>query len=173
MGLSMEAPEVRIRPLDLDCDEEVALVARRMGETLDEVLGAEREGDRYRLEWLVDRVLQHLDPARLKGAVFVAEADGAIVGHTIVRLDADERGEPIGLFSTTFVELDWRRQGIAKALLDRGEQWMLGQGMARAVTYTDVANRKLHRLYLERGYHMRPMPRSFVALEKRLDGSSE
>ena len=161
-----------IRPLGPADEEELELVARRMGETLDEVLGVDRSTDRYSHEWLVNRVWQHLDPEELTGAIFVAQTSGVITGHTIVRLDDDGVGNPIGLFSTIFVAANYRRSGIARALLERGEEWMLDHGVARATTYTHEGNAGLQRLFLRQGYSMSPMPKSSVALSKALVASS-
>ena len=85
--------------------------------------------------------------------VFLAEAaDGPIVGHTIVRIDADDAGAPIGLFATTYVAPEARRRGVASRLLLAGEAWQIERGMATAVTATSAANIKLIRLYEKHGY---------------------
>lgn len=163
------AGTIRIRALNPEAAEEVELVARRMRETLMEVLGEDRGRELYALSWLEKRVRQHLDPEELTGEVFLAEAnDSVVTGHTIVRLDDDGFGNPIGLFSTVFVAREHRRAGIARALLDRGERWMLAHGRNRAVTYTDEANKPLQRLFIGHGYSMVPMPRNFVALSREL-----
>ena len=132
-----------------------ALVARRMGETLDEVLGAGREHHSYSDAWLLDRVHHHLDPTRCEGAVFVAipADDGPPVGHTIVRADHSKTPSS-GVFSTTWVHADHRRAGVARALLDRGEAWFRARGLP--VIYTDTAsdNAPLQRLFERRGYRV-------------------
>ena len=77
-----------IRPIDPQSAREIELVASRMRATLMEVLDPARGEAMYTIEWLDDRVRQHLD-GRHVGAVFVAEDDGEIVGHTIVRIEHD------------------------------------------------------------------------------------
>ncbi|MCP4809161.1 MAG: GNAT family N-acetyltransferase [Proteobacteria bacterium] len=134
---------MRIRPLAGEA--ELDLVARRMRATLAEVIGPDGES-MYTLEWLRDRVRQHLD-GRHVGAAFVAELDGAVAGHTIVR-----REEGCGLFSTTYVDPAARRAGIAEALLERGEEWIRAQGLERAATHTAGGNTPLLKLYERRGY---------------------
>ena len=162
-----------IREIDPSSDEEIGLVAERMRLTLVEVLGEEEGGKMYTMEWLIDRVKFHLDPAKCTGAVYVAEAlDGHIAGHTIVRLEPDEEEGFIGLFSTTYVEPESRRLGVAAELLQAGEAWMVEHGMKRAVTYTDRENEPLKKLYLAHGYGEKEMPNDFVALSKSLGVSS-
>jgi hypothetical protein len=63
--------------------------------------GEEARGSMYSLDWLRERVRWHLDPGCCIGAVFVVEAaDGAIAGHTIVRVAHDAQGRRFGLVST-------------------------------------------------------------------------
>lgn len=142
---------MRIRRINPHADTEIDLVAARMRLTLMEVIDPQRGDAMYTMDWLRDRVRYHLDPSR-QAAVFLAEADdGTIVGHTIVRVQREDDGE-VGLFSTTYVVPEARRDGIAQALLQRGEDWMRAQRMTRAATYTSKSNEKLIRLYESRGY---------------------
>ena len=144
-------------------------MAQRMRQTLVEVLDEERGNSMYTMEWLIKRVLWHLEPTEVVGQVFVAEnAQSNIVGHTIVRIDSDDDGNDIGLFSTTYVEPASRRFGVAKLLLKQGEEWMRQHGMPEAVTYTDKDNVKLQNLYLTYGYKMSEMPKGFVKLARPL-----
>lgn len=162
-----------IRTMDPHATAEVALVAARMRETLIEVLGEEAGRTLYTMDWLRQRVLWHLDPAACTGEVFLAvDRDGGITGHTIVRIDRDEAGACIGLFSTTFVDPGSRNQGIARSLLERGEHWMGEHGLSRAVTYTSVSNIKLQNLFLHRGYALVDAANGFVRLSKKLLGTS-
>jgi GNAT superfamily N-acetyltransferase len=71
---------------------------------------------------------------------------------TIVRIDKDDHGKAIGLFSTTFVAPEFRRQAVATRLLSQGEDWMRGHGMIEAATYTSDSNTKLINLYIDHGY---------------------
>jgi GNAT superfamily N-acetyltransferase len=168
-----------VRPIDPRSASEIEIVAARMRETLVEVLGAARGGSMYSMEWLRDRVRFHLDPTRSTGEVFVAvdqratdprsrSVDDAIVGHTIVRVELEESGASIGLFSTTYVVPARRRSGVASALLERGETWMRERGQTRAATYTDSANGRLVDLYRKHGYRVGDEQEQMVKLEKRL-----
>ena len=145
--------DVRIRPLDRGSAGEIETVAGRMRLTLMEVEGEAVGGSLYTLDWLRVRVRWHLDPAACTGEVFVAEAPGeGIVGHTIVRLEQDEGGDPFGLFSTTYVVPAWRRHGVAAALLDCGQAWLRGHGMSSISTWTSATNTPLIELYARHGY---------------------
>ena len=160
---------MNIRAINPKATDEIELVATRMQQTLIEVLGAERGRSMYSLDWLIQRVLWHMDASQICGQVFVAtNADDKIIGHTIVRIDKDEANNDIGLFSTTYVEPASRRFGVATLLLNQGERWMLENGMSTAVTYTDVDNNKLQNLYLRHGYTLSRMPNQFVKLAKNL-----
>lgn len=165
---------MRIRELDPRAEGEIDLVARRMRMTLEEVLGEEEGRSLYTTDWLRERVRFHLDPTRSTAAVFLAEArSGAIAGHTIVRIDADDEGQPIGLFSTTYVEPASRRAGIAKQLLLRGEAWMREHRMGVAATDTSATNAKLIRLYETHGYAIVLRAGGMVRLAKALGASAE
>lgn len=137
-----------------DADEaRIGLVAQRMRQTLIEVEGEAAGTALYTLDWLRDRVRWHLDPACCTGRVWLAVAEGgAVAGHTIVRVERDERGQPFGLFSTSFVDPPWRRRGVAGRLLRQGEQWLRDQGLIEASTWTSATNAPLIALYARHGY---------------------
>jgi len=145
----MSPPDYTLRPLDPARDAELAFVAEGMYATLLEVEGRKL----YSREWLRERAAFHLDPVRCTGAIFVAvDAAGALVGHGIVRIEADEQCARFGLFTTTWVEPHARRAGIAHRLLERGEQWMRGHALPEAATWTSATNAKLIGLYASHGY---------------------
>lgn len=143
---------VFIRAIDPASEHELDFVVDGMRRTLLEVEG-EAGGALYSPEWLRERVRFHLDAARSTGAVFVAvRADGALVGHTIVRVDSDEQAPRHGLFSTTWVVPEARRAGVAAQLLARGEQWMRDHALPAAATWTSATNAPLIALYARHGY---------------------
>ena len=148
---------IAVRSVAADETATIATIAERMRLTLAEVLDPEQAEAMFSRHELVERVHWHLDRADpdRRAAVFVAEDDeGAIVGHTMVRVESDPAVAPeaVGLFATTYVDPSRRRSGVAAALLDTGERWMVAEGMATAVTYTDPANAPLIALYARHGY---------------------
>lgn len=164
------SPEISIRKLNDGSTQEIALVADRMRATLEEVLGTEQGRTMYTMEWLINRVRQHID-GDLEGAVFVAEdSTNTITGHTIVRSDIGRAGEIIGLFSTIYVVPAYRRQAIASQLIQRGEHWMQEHGLHTFATYTSVTNRKLIQLFAKHGYAVveENTEKAMVVIEKRL-----
>ena len=152
-----------------DETERIALVAERMRDTLVEVLGQARGKSLYSPSWLRARVLEHLE--RPDAEVFLA-IDGAVLGHTIVREEPWSGGR-LGLFSTTYVTPEARRQGVADALLEHGESWMRARGLLRAATNTAVDNTPLHRLFALRGYAVDLQEGEMVRLARDLSSETE
>jgi len=157
----LKGKQVLIRPLDPDCLEEVEWVAQGMRQTLLEVVGEEL----YPVDWLRQRVLSHLDPRQIEGAVFLALSvpSQEILGHTIVRLE-----QGWGLFSTTYVDPRQRCRGVARRLLARGENWMRLAGAERARTFTAADNQKLQKLFQSAGYQLTHAESGFVCLSRGL-----
>ncbi len=140
-----------------------------MRQTLVEVLGEAKGGSMYSMDWLIQRVLWHLDPNQCVGQVFLSEdADGRITGHAIVRIDHDHDGNETGLFSTFFVEPGSRKRSIATSFVAQGEKWMVDHGMRRATTYTDENNDGLKNLMVRLGYRAVPVENQMVALSRSL-----
>ncbi len=160
---------VNIRPIDPTSEMEVTKVARCMQLTLVEVLGEAQGLSMYPVDWLEQRVRWHLNTDEVTGQVFVAQTStDEIIGHTIVRIDSDDEGNSIGLFSTTYIDPEWRNRGVASQLIGQGEGWMEQHQMTRFVTYTDKNNTKLQRLFSRHGYDLSPMDRDFVMLSKQI-----
>lgn len=144
---------MQIREIDANSDDEIALVAQRMRDTLIEVEGQETGVALYTLEWLRDRVRWHLDPANSLAIVLLAvDAGDRIIGHTIVRRETGEDGKNFGLVSTTYVIPGARRSGVAQQLLTAGEQWMRQHAIPLAATWTSSTNTRLIGLYARNGY---------------------
>jgi GNAT superfamily N-acetyltransferase len=159
----------RIRAIDPQSRAEVELVASRMRQTLVEVLGEEVGGSMYTMDWLIQRVLWHLDPNQCVGQVFLSEdSEGRITGHTIVRIERDQAGKQIGLFSTFFVEPGSRNQAIATSFVVHGEKWMVEHGTHTAMTYTAETNDRLKNLLVSLGYQAVAVKNQMTALSKSL-----
>ncbi len=103
--------QLRIREINRQSEVEITLVARRMRQTLVEVLGVEKGSSMYTMDWLYERVRWHLDPKETNGKVFLAEDfRGNILAHAMARVD---HGTSHGYFSTVFVEPASRRAGLS------------------------------------------------------------
>ena len=124
-----------------------------MRATLIEVEGEVVGTELYDLDWLRDRVRQHLDGRIAVAAVLLTvDAQGQILGHTIVRQEGGVDEDPYGLISTTYVAPLARRRGLADALLKAGERWMEGLSLGRSATWTSATNTALIALYAKHGY---------------------
>lgn len=121
-----------LRDLEPRSDAEIAIVAERMGATLMEVEGQEL----YDLAWRIDRVRWHLNPANTEARVVLGIDDnGAIVGHTIFRVEREgEEGPRFGLVSTSYVIPTVRRLGLASAFLQEAEAWFRARQLPLAAT---------------------------------------
>ena len=122
-GGKQDADVFRIRSIDPSSPTEIEQVVVWMRQTLIEVLGAERGSAVYSMDWLTHRVLWHLDEVRAAQIFVAVDRAAKLIGHTIVRVEQAEDGSEMGLFSTTYVDPDHRRAGVALKLLEHGEQW--------------------------------------------------
>jgi GNAT superfamily N-acetyltransferase len=160
---------IKIRQLDAASAEEIQLVAARMRQTLVEVLGEEKGGALYSMEWLLARVRYHLDPQQTTAIIYVAEgAEGLIIGHAIARIEADGEHQPYGYFSTIFVEPLSRSKGVASALIACVESWLLDKQMPNVVYNTAANHERLIRLFERHGYRITHRANEMVQLAKRL-----
>lgn len=172
--MSESKPNFYVRPVNGNDTAEIELVASRMRETLVEVIGQERGTAMYTMDWLIQRVLFHLDPIQSTAQVYVSESsDGYLNGHCIVRKEFDDQGAPYGLFSTTYVTPQSRRLGIANALLVQGEKWMQSLGLTMAATATSKTNEKLINLYFKHGYKIVVTTDEMVRLEKQMASAAQ
>ena len=156
-------PGVQIRPLNADDPDELELIAVRMRDTLVEVLGRTNGTNLYSMDWLRNRVRWHLDPEKCDGRIFVATDDGRVVGHSIVRVDADDNGEPIGLFSTTYVEPKSRGRKIATAHPTRRSVFDHRGLRPTGHRYGRNERRGAARPFPQTGLHGLPRPRRHAA----------
>lgn len=157
-----------LRDLDASRDAEVRLVAERMRATLVDVLGAERGGALYTMEWLIERVRWHLDPNRTVARVVLAEHEGVVVGHAIARTERGEGGAAFGYFSTVYVVPAFRKRGVATTLMSEVERWLASMGMPRIVYNTATHNERLLRLFARHGYRVTATEGEMVQLTKPL-----
>jgi GNAT superfamily N-acetyltransferase len=158
-----------IREIDPQSEIEIDLVSSRMRQTLIDVLGEEKGGSLYTMEWLRQRVLWHLDPKSTQAKIFLTRnQNGNITGHAIARIEHADDGTKYGCFSTVFVEAKSRRQGIAHALLLRVEQWFVENQMPKSVYNTAETNTKLIDLFKEHDYKITDAQSEMVQLTKEI-----
>lgn len=162
-------PAMRIRRIDPQSESEVGLVARRMRQTLVEVLGEEKGGSMYTMEWLIHRVWWHLDPENTNGRVFLQEnQDGDIIGHAIARID---HGSSVGYFSTIFVEPSSRRLGLATGMMKHVENWFAENRVPKIIYNTADNHTALIGLFSSQGYKITHAESAMVQLAKILERS--
>lgn len=120
----------------------------------DDIPAEERRGmDRAAFEdHFRPRAAQVIESA--ENAVFVAEgADGSVVGYTIVGGASSMLAPtPFGFVYDLWVAADARRQGIARRLLARAEQWCRGEGLPRLKLEVATGNAAARRLYASSGF---------------------
>jgi GNAT superfamily N-acetyltransferase len=134
-----------------------------MRATLAEVLG-EDGYHMYTPEWLRNRVLWHLNEEQCIGRVLLAvDSKGTIIGHVIARVEDASTASPVGLVSTIYVCPDFRRCGVARALLEASEAWLIEQKVSTLATDTSETNQPLLELFRQRGYAV-----TFHSTEKRM-----
>lgn len=160
---------MNIREIDPKSDEEVNLVAERMRQTLVDVLGEEKGGSMYSMEWLQARVRWHLDKKNTTAKVLVSEnAVGHITGQAIARIEFGGDGVPYGYFSTIFVEPESRGCGIGTAFLNWIERWFVDLQLPKIVYNTAESNSRLIKLFCEHGYSVTDVQSEMVQLTKLL-----
>ena len=103
------------------------------------------------------------DPAVLH---WVAEEDGAVVGHLLCYVERRRRGDERQLLLYEIgVRSDRRRRGIGRALLDAMDEWMLSEGVHEAWVLAD--HREAEAFYAACGF-VRSADQP-VAMERRRD----
>jgi GNAT superfamily N-acetyltransferase len=158
----------KIREIARENPAEVQLVATRMRQTLIDVLGEEKGGCLYTMDWLVERVLWHLNPECATAKVFLAEnREAHITGQAIARIER-ENERPYGYFSTLYVEPESRRLGVATNLMLRVEDWFREMAMPRIVYNTAETNAKLIGLFEAHGFRITLRESEMVQLTKLL-----
>ncbi len=130
---------ILLRELDPTSNVEIDLVASRMRSTLIDVLGPEKGGTMYTLEWLKDRVLWHLDPSREAQILLAENSRKQILGHSIVRVESDFESVRFGYFSTIYVTPEFRRVGVARALITSVVGWCEDRKLPY-MTYNTASN---------------------------------
>jgi RimJ/RimL family protein N-acetyltransferase len=95
-------------------------------------------------------------PSSLPEAMFIAVADGTVVGYAQLVRVTDEVAE----HGLTAVRRAWRGQGIATALKRAQIAWAKAAGFKRIETANDEANTAMRGINARLGYE--PMPASLL-----------
>lgn len=90
---------------------------------------------------------------RSESVIFLAVADGAIVGFTQLYPSFSSVSlERLWILNDLFVAADGRRSGAGRALLDRAERWARETGAKGLTLSTEVTNATAQRLYEAAGW---------------------
>ena len=134
-------PAIR-RGNDADADGFIRLIGDAWAEYPNCVLDVDAEVPELRA------LATHFE--KVGGALWAAEADGALVGMVATRpLRDDDEAWEIGRM---YVAKSARGTGLAHALLNRAEAHAVAQGAKRMILWTDTRFEAAHRFYEKRGY---------------------
>ena len=87
--------------------------------------------------------------------VFVAEAQGAVVGYVFAGLEPQSWKElrgPAGYIHDIVTGESARRLGVARQLLDAAIDWLRERGAPRVMLWTAVQNEAAHHLFARAGF---------------------
>lgn len=91
-----------------------------------------------------------------EAAVFICTANGSAVGFAQCQLRHDyvegTRTSPVGYLEGIFVHESFRRQGRAKALLTRCEQWARSMGCIEFASDCELTNADSLKFHLRMGF---------------------
>jgi GNAT superfamily N-acetyltransferase len=155
-----------IRDLNPSQHSEIELVANRMRSTLVDVLGKDKGESLYSIDWLINRVNEHIDMGDKSKVILVESEKGIIVAHAIVRIDADEEGNEFVFFSTIYVLPESRKSGVASLIINTVDEWCVKKSLSRIIYNTATDNHRLIRLYEKHGYSIILHDGDMVKLEK-------
>jgi ribosomal protein S18 acetylase RimI-like enzyme len=118
----------------------------------------------------VDRVRWHLDSSQTAAKIFLIEGyQQQIIGHAIARIETDSEGSSFGYFSTIFIEGNSRKQGLAQALIETVEAWLMSMKMPKIVYNTAKNHFALIRLFERNGFKIAHEESEMVQLVKKFN----
>lgn len=149
-----------IREIDKRSPVELELVTRRcmttVLETIPDFQGSE-ENARARIGNFsfgqMSKMIEQdfSDPSK---KIMVAEARGEIVGQALFSIKVDNDGKKYGFFYSRYITPNFRRQGIASALMEYALKWFSDNGATYAVGQTHLTNTNLQNLFVKFGFEM-------------------
>lgn len=144
-----------IRAVDLSDEAEVSTIAAFSMLTILETLPDARRDPAAvpNLSLEAMAAMYRGDLGRADRRFWVCEdSEGRIVGHAIALLRTDASGLLYGYSYTRYVLPQWRRNGIARMLLQTAKRWWWEQGVLYVLAHTHPTNRSLQRLFLSEGF---------------------
>ena len=108
------------------------------------------------------------------GAVFLAEEDGVAAGFSQCQLRHDyvegTNSSPVGYLEGIYVREEYRRRGVAAALLNACENWAKEQGCLEFASDCEIDNADSLFFHLRLGF---TEANRVICFTKRLDGGNE
>ncbi|HET9137314.1 MAG TPA: GNAT family N-acetyltransferase, partial [Candidatus Kapabacteria bacterium] len=89
------------------------------------------------------------DPAK---RIVIATIDGVVVGQSLYSVKTDEAGKVYGFCFSRYVKPDFRRKGVARALLADSIKWFQDRNASYILAHTHTGNDKLQSLFKEFGF---------------------
>ncbi|MDE2090253.1 MAG: GNAT family N-acetyltransferase [Gammaproteobacteria bacterium] len=94
-------------------------------------------------------ILKHPD----KGRLFVARADGRVIGMASALFTVSTaEGGPVVLLEDVIVTRSWRGRGIGRQLVEHVLCWAKQEGMLRVTLLTDTGNERARCFYERLGF---------------------
>jgi ribosomal protein S18 acetylase RimI-like enzyme len=168
----------RIRDLDPTSESEVDTVTRMcMTTVLDTVPEFEHDEERARrslpnftFERMRDMIRADLSRPTHRFLVAI-DADGRVVGHSMISRKTTPEGRRFGYFFSRYVEPEHRKKGVAARLLEEALAWFGGYDWDYLLAHTHSSNEPLRRLFERHGFrvaerHDEPWPSLTLRLDR-------
>jgi ribosomal protein S18 acetylase RimI-like enzyme len=150
--------QIVIREIDKSSEDELRLVTEQCRqailETIPEFENNESVARKSLSNFTFDQMQQMIrndfhDPTK---RIVVATFDGALVGQSLYSIKTDEAGTMYGFCFSRYVKPDFRRMGIARALLADSIKWFQDRNASYILAHTHTTNDKLQSLFKEFGF---------------------
>lgn len=103
-------------------------------------------------------ILAGTPPSALPMVVFVAEADGGVIGFIEVGLrshaDGCDTRRPVGFIEGWYVEPEHRGKGVGRALMREAEHWARSQGCVELASDTWIDHESSQRAHEALGFEV-------------------
>jgi ribosomal protein S18 acetylase RimI-like enzyme len=172
----------RIRDLDPTNESEVDTVVRMcMTTVLDTIPEFEHDEERAR------RSLPNFTFARMRDMIradlsrpthrflVAVDADGRVVGHSMISRKVTPEGRRFGYFFSRYVEPEHRKKGVAGGLMEEALVWFRGYDWDYLLAHTHSSNEPLRRLFERHGFRVaerrdEPWPSLTLRLDRHRPG---